>query len=316
MDSGFYGYAIRRLLWAMPVLFGISIIVFLILRLAPGDPVNTLLGNRYDEETASVLREKYGYDQPVHIQYVKWVSNLVQGDLGVSTRHRDFTVSEVILPRIWVSTQIGFVAFCLAFAIGIPVGIYAAMARGTFLDPLTISFWLAIDAVPAFVAIPVLQYLFVIQFGLVDLSWNGVWSANIVLPVLIMALPGVAGIARFMRASIISVMGEDYVRTARAKGLPERTVVMSHIARNALLPMFTVIGLALPGITAGALFVELYFGVPGIAGEALAAVTAQDYDVILALVMFGSTLFVIANIVVDVSYGFIDPRIKVGAGRR
>lgn len=316
MESGFYGYAVRRLLWAMPVLFGISIIVFLILRLAPGDPVDTLLGNRYDEETAAVLRDKYGYDQPVHIQYVKWVSNLLQGDLGVSTRHRDFTVSEVILPRIWVSTQIGFLAFVLAFAVGIPAGIYAALARGTFLDPLTISFWLAIDAIPAFVAIPILQFLFVIQLGWFDLSWHGVWNPNIILPVLIMALPGVAGIARFMRASIISVMGEDYVRTARAKGLRERSVVMNHIARNALLPMFTVIGLSLPGITAGSLFVELYFGVPGIAGEALAAVTAQDYDVILALVMFGSTLFVLANIVVDVSYGFIDPRIKVGAGRR
>jgi ABC-type dipeptide/oligopeptide/nickel transport system permease component len=118
-----------------------------------------------------------------------------------------------------------------------------------------------------------------------------------------------------MRASIITVMGEDYVRTARAKGLRERTVIMAHIARNAMLPMFTVIGLSLPGIASGSLFVELYFGIPGIAGEALAAVQAQDYDVILALVMFGSFLFVMANIAVDVSYGFIDPRIKVGSRR-
>lgn len=315
MGPGLLGYVIRRLLWAIPVLIAVSFIVFAILRLAPGDPVDSLLGQRYDEQAAARLRAKYGYDQPLLQQYVTYMSNLARGDLGVSTRHQDFRVSEVIWPKIKVSSQLGAIALFLTFFLGIPIGVYAALARGTFLDPLTISFWLFLDAVPAFVVIPVAQFVLALKLGLVGLSWEGVTSPNVILPVLIMSLPGVAGVARFMRASVITVMHEDYVRTARAKGLRERTIVITHITRNALLPMVTVIGLSLPGITAGALFVEQYFGIPGIAREALAAVLAPDFDVILALVLFGSTLFVIANILVDVSYAIIDPRVRVGAAR-
>ena len=201
------------------------------------------------------------------------------------------------------------------FGLGIPVGIYAAMARGTFLDPLTISFWLFIDAVPPIVSIPILQWLFVLQLKWVGLGYEGLWSPNIILPILVMSLPGVAGVARLMRASIISVMAEDYVRTARSKGLKERTVVIQHITRNALLPMVTVIGPALPSIASGSLFVEQLFGIPGIARAALEAVTGPDYDVMLALVLFGSTLFVLANILIDVAYALIDPRVKVGGAR-
>jgi ABC-type dipeptide/oligopeptide/nickel transport system permease component len=316
LPPGIVSYTIRRLLWGIPVLLLISMLVFWILRLAPGDPVDSLLGPRYNEETAALIREKYGYNDPVHIQYLKYMRNLLlHADLGVSTRHQDFTVAEVILPKIWVSTQLGAMALVITFVVGIPVGVYAAMARGTPLDPVTISFWLALDAVPAFVAIPVLQWLFALQLGWVNLGWEGVYSPNTLLPVLIMSLPGVAGVARFMRASVIAVMSEDYVRTARAKGLRERTVIITHITRNALLPMITVIGLSLPGITAGALFTEQYFGIPGIAREALQAVTAPDFDVILALVLFGSTLFVLANIAIDVLYAVIDPRIRLGQTR-
>jgi ABC-type dipeptide/oligopeptide/nickel transport system permease component len=315
MSPGLLGYTVRRLLWAIPVLFAISFIVFYILRLAPGDPVDTLLGFRYDETTADRLRAKYGYDQPIYIQYAKYMENLAHGDMGVSTRHQDFRVSEVIWPKIQVSAKIGAMALLITFVLGIPIGIYAAVARGTPLDPMTISFWLLLDAIPAFVLIPIVQYVFALKLGIVKLGWEGVLSPNIILPVMIEALPGVAGVARFMRASVISVMHEDFVRTARAKGLKEQTVVVRHIVRNAMLPMVTVIGLSLPGITAGALFVEEYFGIPGIAREALAAITAPDFDVILGLVLFGSTLFVIANVLVDISYAAFDPRVRVGAGR-
>ncbi len=315
MGPGLLGYVIRRLLWAIPVLIAVSFIVFSILRLAPGDPVDSLLGQRYDEEAAARLRAKYGYDQPLLQQYTTYMSNLVRGDLGVSTRHQDFRVGEVIWPKIKVSSQLGAIALFLTFFLGIPIGVYAALARGTFLDPLTISFWLLLDAIPSFVIIPVAQFVLALKLGLVGLAWEGVTSPNVILPVLIMSLPGVAGVARFMRASVISVMHEDYIRTARAKGLKERTVVITHITRNAMLPMVTVIGLSLPGITAGALFVEQFFGIPGIAREALASVLAPDFDVLLALVLFGSTLFVIANILVDVSYAIIDPRVRVGAAR-
>jgi ABC-type dipeptide/oligopeptide/nickel transport system permease component len=315
MGPGLTAYVLRRIFWAIPVLFVISFLVFWILRLAPGDPVDTILGQRYDEERAARLRAKYGYDRPILEQYLKYLNNLAHGDLGVSTRHTDFTASQVVWPKIIVSSKLGAMVLVITFVLGIPVGIYAALARGTFLDPLTIGFWLFLDAIPAFVAIPILQYFFALRLGWVKLAWEGVLSPNVIMPVLIMSLPGVAGVARFMRASVITVMNEDYVRTARAKGLKERTVVMTHITRNAMLPMITVIGLSLPGITVGALFVETYFGIPGIARESLAAVTAPDFDVILALVLFGSTLFVLANIVIDISYAFIDPRVKVGGQR-
>jgi len=315
MGPGLLGYIVRRVLWAIPVLFSISVIVFFMLRLAPGDPVDAILGQRYQEEQARVLKEKYGYDKPVYVQYYKYMKNLAQGDLGVSTRHREFTASEVIWPKVKVSSQLSFAALVISFGLGIPVGVYAALARGTFIDPLTISFWLAIEAVPTFVLSTFAIWFFALKLDVVNLSYHGVYSANMILPVMVMALPGVAGIARFMRASVISVLGEDYIRTARAKGLKEQTVVISHITRNALLPMITVIGLSLPGIISGSLFVETSFGIPGIARESLAAVLAPDYDVILALVLFGSTLFVFANVVIDIVYGFVDPRVRVGAAR-
>ena len=188
-------------------------------------------------------------------------------------------------------------------------------SRGTFVDPLVIGFWLLIDSVPVFVSTVIAPWFFALQLGWVNLSYEGVLHPNIILPVFIMALPGVAGVARLMRASVIQVSAEDYVRTARSKGLRERTVVVSHVVRNALLPMVTAIGLSLPGIFSGALFVELLMGIPGIGREFLQAVLGADYDVVMGLVLFGSALFVLANILVDIAYGFIDPRIRITAAR-
>ncbi len=315
MSQGLAGYIIRRLLWAAPVVFAISVMVFLLLRIAPQDPIDSLLGQRYDEEIAERLRAKYGYDRPLHIQYLKYVQNLFQGDLGVSTKHGDFSVAEVIFPRIRISAGMGIMAFALIFGLGIPIGVYAALVRGTFVDPLVIGFWLLIDSVPVFVSTVIAPWFFALQLGWVNLSYEGVLHPNIILPVFIMALPGVAGVARLMRASVIQVSAEDYVRTARSKGLRERTVVVSHVVRNALLPMVTAIGLSLPGIFSGALFVELLMGIPGIGREFLQAVLGADYDVVMGLVLFGSALFVLANILVDIAYGFIDPRIRITAAR-
>ncbi len=313
MSQGLAGYIIRRLFWAVPVIFAVSILVFLLLRLAPSDPIDSILDVRYDEEIAERLRTKYGYDEPIHIQYMKYVENLFQGDLGVSTKYGDFSVAEVIFPKIRVSASIGVMAVVIAFGIGIPVGVYAALVRGTFLDPLTVSFWLFIDALPVFVTVPIASWLFALKLGWVGLGYEGVLHPNILLPLFLVALPGVASVVRLMRASVVQVSSEEYIRTARAKGLRERTVVISHIVRNALLPVITVIGLALPGIFAGSLFIELLFGIPGIAREFLDAVLGPDFDIVLGLALFGSVLFVLANIVVDVAYGFIDPRIRIDA---
>jgi peptide/nickel transport system permease protein len=315
MNSGMAGYAIRRLLWAIPVLVAVSMIVFVIVRLGPISPVDKILGNNYTEDQAARLRAKYGYDEPIHIQYVKYMQNLFKGDPGVSVKHQDFSMKEIVFDKMWVSFRLNVVAIIITFGLGIPIGIYAALARGTFVDPLTIGFWLAIDAVPVFVLAPLLMWLLAIKFQFISLSYEGLASPNIILPIVLMSLPGVAGVARFMRASVLSVVGEDYVRTARAKGLRESTVVLTHITRNAMLPMITVVGLSLPGLAAGSLFVERAFGIPGIGQQSLEAALIPDYDVILVIVLFGATLFVLANILVDLIYGMIDPRVRVGRSR-
>ena len=315
MSQGLAGYIIRRLLWAVPVIFAVSIILFVVLRLAPVDPIDSLLGIRYDEEIADRLREKYGYDEPIHIQYIKYFQNLFQGDLGVSTRRLDFSVEEVVIPKVRVSAPMGAMALVLAYALGIPIGIYAAARRGSFRDPLTIGSWLFIDAIPIFVIAVWAMWFLALKVSLIDLSYEGVFHENIILPVLLMSFPGVAGVARFMRASMVQVIYEDYVRTARAKGLRERTVVISHIARNAFLPMITSIGLSLPAIFTGSLFIELMFGIPGIAREMLEAIFVPDYDVVIGFGLFTFSLFVLANILIDITYGFIDPRVRVEAER-
>ena len=315
MSQGLAGYIIRRLLWAVPVIFAVSIILFVVLRLAPLDPIDSLLGVRYDEEIADRLREKYGYDQPLHIQYIKYFENLFQGDLGVSTRRLDFSVQEVVIPKVRVSAPIGAMALVLAYLLGIPIGIYAASVRGTYKDPLTIGSWLLIDAIPIFVVAVWAMWLLTLQLGWIDIAYKGVFHENIVLPVLLMSFPGVAGVARFMRASMVQVIYEDYVRTARAKGLRERTVITAHIARNAFLPMITSIGLSLPAIFTGSLFIELIFGIPGIAREMLDAIFVPDYDVVIGFSLFTFSLFVLANILIDITYGFIDPRVRVEAER-
>ena len=317
MGAGLTGYALRRLLWALPVLFVVSVIVFTVLRVAPKDPVDAIIPpNFYTPQQAQHLREKYGYDKPIHQQYLTYMRNLLfHADPGLSIKHPDFGLGEIVFKKMWVSTQLNLFALIITFALGIPVGIYAALARGTFVDPLTIGSWLSLDAIPTFVMAPLLQWVFALQLGLIGLTWDGVYSTNTILPVLIISLPGVAGVARLMRASVIGVLGEDFVRTARAKGLRESTVVVSHITRNALLPMVTVIGLSLPGITAGSLFVERAFGIPGIGNESLQAAITPDYDVIMTITLFGSVLFVLANVVVDVAYGLIDPRVRVGKAR-
>lgn len=310
MGPGLAGYIIRRLLWAVPVLFLISITVFAMLRLAPGSPIDAILGQRYTEEQAEVLRDKYGYDDPLPIQYVKYVGNLAQGDLGVSTRHRDFTASEIIWPKVWISTQIGFIALIIVFGLGIPVGIYAAMARGTFIDPLTISFWLAIEAVPTFVLATLASWFFALKLGIVDLGYEGVWSPNMIVPIMVMTLPGVAGVARFMRASVIGVLGEDYIRTARAKGVQEFSIVLHHAMRNAMVPVLTVLGPILAGLITGSFVIEQYFAIPGVGRAFVEAVGARDYGIIMGMTLLYATLIAVLNLAVDVSYAVANPRIR------
>src|SRR3990172_1148717 len=255
---------------------------------------------------------------------------LTEGDFGESVSiYRGRDVWEIIWPRMLVSMQPGFVALVIAFPLGIAVGIFAALRQGTWMDPFSIGAFLFFQSIPVLVTLPLLVLIFVVKLDwLPAVGWGGprvdvgpqdialgIFSKHIILPALVLSPPGVAGIARLVRATTLSVLGEDYVRTARAKGLPELQVVSSHVARNALLPLVTVVGLSLITLLEGAFFTETILGIPGIGALGFEAATSRDYAIILALVLILAAAFAFANIVTDIAYTFIDPRVRYEARR-
>jgi ABC-type dipeptide/oligopeptide/nickel transport system permease component len=286
-----------------------------------------LAGPRASEEAKERLREETGLNDPFYQQYARYMGDVItKGDFGESyTIQRGFDVWDIIWPRMLVSMQPGFVALVIGFSLGIAIGLFAALKQGTWMDPFAIGSFLFLQSIPVLVSLPFLVLLFVVKLGwLPATGWGGpevdvgpqtislgILSKHIILPALALSLPSVAGIARLVRATTLSVLGEDYVRTARAKGLPERQVVARHVARNALLPLVTVIGLSLITLIEGAFFTETILGIPGIGRLGFQAAGSRDYDVILALVLILATAFVLANIVTDIAYTFIDPRIRL-----
>ncbi len=323
-DRGLWPYILRRLLWAPLVLFLVSVIAFALGRFGPGDPVRVLAGQHRDPEVIAEIRRERGLDENFFVQYGRYMAGVFRGDLGTSFRYQNMPVWEVIKPRLWVTFQYNLVSLVLVFALGIPAGVWAAMHQGTWRDPFVIGVLLAFAAIPVLVLVPVLQFLFALKlrwlpvggwqprelFGFLEL---GILSKNIVIPLLALTLPGLAGVARLVRAQVLEVLGEDYVRTARAKGLGEVVVMTRHVLRNALLPIATLMGFALVGLLAGSIFLETLLGIPGIGSYAVEAVNARDYDGIMALVLLTGAAFVVANLVVDVLYAFIDPRVRLGA---
>ncbi len=309
--QGVLPYILRRLLWAPLILLAVSFIAFTITRFGPGDPISVAMGQYRDPEALERVRHVKGLDRPWYEQYRIYVWNVLHGDLGESFRHQGYSVSEVIFRKMWVSAQLGLVALIITFGIGIPVGILAALRQGTWIDPTSIGVLLFFRSVPVLVAVPVMLLVFVVKLGWLPAGgWEGVFSRNIVIPVVALSLPGIAGVARLMRATTLDVLMEDYVRTARAKGLREFTVVSQHVARNALLPMTTVIGISLVTLLEGAFFAEVLLGIPGIGKEAFESVKSRDYDVILGLTLVLATAFIVANIAIDIAYTFIDPRVR------
>ncbi|MBI1885064.1 MAG: ABC transporter permease [Chloroflexi bacterium] len=222
-----------------------------------------------------------------------------------------------------MSFQYNALAFVIIFGIGIPAGVWSALRRGTWLDPATIGVLLFFPSVPVVITVPVFQWLFALKldwlpaggwevreyFGFLEV---GLFSKRIILPILILSLPGIAGVARYMRAQVLEVLDQDFIRTARAKGLREFIVVTRHVVRNALLPIATIMGFALVGLLGGSIFVETLLGIPGIGSYAFEAVGSRDYDGIMALVIITAAAFIVANLLVDIAYGLIDPRIRLG----
>ncbi|MFQ5471716.1 MAG: ABC transporter permease [Dehalococcoidia bacterium] len=322
--QGIAGYVIRRLLLAPLILLFISVVTFSLGRWAPGDYIDIQAGPRATPETLERIKEARGLNDPVYDQYFRYLGNFVQGDLGTSVIYRGVDVEDVIFPRIWVTLQYNIVVLILTFSIGIPVGIWAALKRGTWMDPLSIGTFLFFASIPVVVSIPLLQWLFAVKLDWLPTGgWNvheflgieiGIFSREAVLPILILTLPGVAGLARYMRSQVLEVLDQDFVRTARSKGLRETSVVARHVTRNALLPVATIMGFELAALTGGSIFVETFLGIPGIGRYAFETIGSRDYDSLMAIVLLGSAIFITTNLIVDIAYGFIDPRIRLSGG--
>jgi peptide/nickel transport system permease protein len=315
-------YIIRRLVYAIPTLLGISVIVFLLTRLSPGDPVRlyTFGALNITEEDIQALREHYGLNKPLYEQYGSWLLQVLQGDFGKSLQYNRPALP-LLLERLPATLQLAFAALALQLAVGVPLGVIAALKRGTWIDNVIRVFGVVGHAIPTFWLGLLMIILFAVILRLMPSQGvltvgHDVWDIgdrikHIIMPAFVLALAGIANYSRYLRTETLDVINQDYVRTAHAKGLPERTVVYVHALRNALIPMVTALGGLLAALVSGALVVEQIFTWPGVGQFTYAAARSKDYPVIMAGVMVASTLLVLSYLLRDIMYAVVDPRIKV-----
>ncbi len=306
-------YIVRRLVWLPIILLIISFITFALGRFGPGDPVEVLMGQYNDERVIERIREQRGLNDNVFVQYGRYVKNVVQGDFGESFKYRGRTVAELLKKKMWVSAQLNIAALILSVSIGIPLGLFAAVKQGTPWDTVAVAVTLLGQSVPIFLTAPVLLIVFALKLDILPThGWGGFFDTRIILPAVAMGVPGIAIITRLTRASTLEVIGQDYIRTARAKGLPESTVQRRHILRNAMIPVITMMGFSLAGLFFTSFIVERFFGIPGMGNLFIEAIFARDYPIINAVIIIVTTMFVTANLVVDLIYPWLDPRIRLG----
>ena len=304
-------YVVRRLMWTPVLLIAVSLMTFTLGRFGPGDPVQIWMGQYNNPEVAERLREQYGLDRPFFVQYGIYVKDALQGDLGESFQYRGRGVSELLKSRMWVSVQLNVAAMIIAVGLGIPLGFFTALKQGTWLDTATVSATLLLMSVPVFLTAPGMLIIFALWLDLLPThGWGGFFDQRVIMPALVMGIPGIAFLTRLTRASTLEVLSQEYVRTARAKGLNELTVRHRHILRNALIPIFTMLGLSLATLMTGTFIVEGFFGIPGMGRLAIESFFARDYPIIMALTLIIAAAFVLANLLVDIGYRFIDPRIR------
>ena len=286
--------------------------VFFMGTVAAGDPAELRLGNRATPERVDRLREQLGLNDPLPIRYMRFIGNALKGDLGESYVFQGKTVTSLIGPRLLVSVQLNIAASIVALSVGLPLGFYAAKRQGTKTDPTILISMLILYAMPVFFTAPFLILFFAVKLHWVPASgWNGMFSTQVILPALTIGIPGAAIFVRHMRASTLEVIGQEYIRTARAKGMSNFVINYRHVARNAFLPILTLLGFTLAGIFGGSLIVELIYGIPGVSRLSLDAIFQRDFPVLTALVLLGSLMLVLANLVIDIAYTIIDPRIRL-----
>ncbi|MBK9710231.1 MAG: ABC transporter permease [Kouleothrix sp.] len=304
----------RRAISLVFVLFSLTFLTFLIGHLAPGDPILVLMGARRDPEAYARLQHLYGLDRPLIEQYVAYVGNLLRGDFGLSFQYEGRPVRELISQGVWISIEVGGLALLLSVLVGVPLGMLAALRQHSAVDRGLVGLSLMLYSVPSFVLIPLIWIanLALYRAGFPSLPQAG-WGEpkHLVLPVLVLAAANVGYITQLTRSSMIEVLREDYVRTARAKGLPQRVVVNRHVLRNAVLPIITLLGPATAFLVTGAFVVEVLFNIPGIGRISVEAVGRRDYPVIQGTTVILGIAVVLMNLVSDLLYHVVDPRIRL-----
>ena len=333
-------FTVRRLLLLVPILIGLSILIFVWIRALPGDPSATLLGERADEESIAQIREQLGLDDPIYVQYWRYLQTLADGELGTSITSRR-PVTEELKERFPATIELAIVAGFFALLFGIPLGFFAAKRYGGIFDNASLFLSLIGVSIPVFVLAILLKWIFSVKLGwlpsigrqdvlitaehptnfyvldgIVTGNWTAAWDAvkHLILPAIALASIPLALITRITRASVLDVQNEDYVRTARAKGLAAHEVDTRHVFRNAVLPVTTVIGLQIGLLLSGAILTETVFAFPGIGTWIQQSIENRDYPVLQGGVLFVAIIVVVVNLIVDLSYGFLNPRIRL-AGR-
>lgn len=315
-------YAIRRVLWVIPVLFVASLITFVVMHGAPGSPW-AREGRQIGVETVARLNERFGLDQPLPLQYGRWLWNLVHGNFGQTVSTSSSPVNEGLGQAMWPSVQLGAMAFALAVIVGVPLGIVAALRQRTVVDYAARGIAMLGMAAPAFLLATMLQlwlsspvYARLRPGGIGVYFAEGGWAGpeTWVLPTLALAGLPMAQIARFTRASMLDVLSAEYVRTAHSKGLDERHIVAVHLLRNALVPLVTIAGPILAVLITGSIVVERVFGIPGLGLLYFQSIRQRDYATMMAMTVVFAAAVVVVNMLVDLLYGVIDPRIRHGTG--
>lgn len=326
-----FHYLIRRLLGLVPLLIGITLITFLVIHLAPGKPTDVLtdLNPKVSLQARERMTKIYGLDQSLHVQYLQWVSRMGRLDFGRSFVD-ERPVWNKIAERIPVTLGINLLAMFFIFLIAVPVGVHGAVRAGSSFDHLSTLFVFIGFATPSFWLALLLMQFFGIQLGwlplsgLVSMDFDRMTvgekaadlSRHLILPVFVSAFGGLAGVSRYMRTSMSEVLHQDYIRTARAKGLSENKIFYKHALRNALLPIVTLLGLSVPGLLGGSVIFESIFAIPGMGRLFFDGVMSRDYPVVMGILTVGAVLTLLGNLLADVAYAWVDPRIRMGGGKR
>lgn len=321
-------YIFKRILMLIPLMLGITLITFTVIHLAPGEPVEMqmAMNPKVGKDARERLRKFYGLDRPLHVQYVTWVGKLVRLDLGRSFSPDNRPVLDKIKERLPVTLSLNIIALLLEFGLAVPIGILAATHRDTWLDKGITVFVFVGFAVPTFWLALLLMYLFGVKLnwlpisGLHTLGSDGygtvryLWdlAKHLIMPIMVASFGSLAGLSRYMRSTMLNVIGQDYITTARAKGLSERTVIYKHALRNALLPLITLLGFSIPGLIGGSVIFETIFAIPGMGQLFYQGAMSRDYPVVMGILVIGAGLTLIGNLVADVCYALADPRIRQG----